>query len=82
MVNVLEYYFKPYKNDKMKTTNYQQAKSQLKHASKVIKKDFGTDKPAIRMHINDTCDTICKDYYRLTEYQQNLLHNYACTLHP
>jgi len=66
----------------MKTTNYQQAKSQLKHASKVIKKDFGTDKPAIRMHINDTCDTIYKDYYRLTEYQQNLLHNYACTLHP
>ncbi len=64
-------------------TNYQQAKDQLKHASKVIKKDFGTDKPAIRMYINDTCDCICKDYtYRLTEYQQNLLHNYACTLHP
>ena len=64
-------------------TNYQQAKDQLKQASKVFKKDFGTDKPAIRMCINDTCDYICRYYsYRLTDYQKNLLHNYVCKLHP
>ena len=64
-------------------TKYQQAKEQLKHASIQIKKDFKGDKPAIRMHINDSCDSIARDYYyRLTEYQKNLLSNYACKLHP
>ena len=64
-------------------SNYQQAKIDLKRASKNIKADFKDDKPAIRMYINDTVDFMCKDYSRhLSEYQQNLLSNYACTLHP
>lgn len=64
-------------------SKYTEAKGQLKHASKVIKSDFKGDKPAIRMHINDTCDCIQKDYYyRLTDHQKSLLSNYACKLHP
>lgn len=64
-------------------TKYKEAKQQLKEVSKNIKRDYGTDKPAINMGINDTADAICKNsYYQLTEYQQNLLHNYAANLHP
>lgn len=65
-------------------TKYQQAKQQLKELSNKAKEQFGTDKPAIRQCINDNCDAICKDnlYNGLTEYQQSLLHNYACKLHP
>ena len=64
-------------------TKYQEAKKQLKEVAKNLKRDYGTDFPAIRMGINDSADAICKDYYyRLTDYQQDLLHNYACVLHP
>lgn len=59
---------------------YQSAKERLKETAKEIKKQFPNDKPMINMVINDTTDSICKEG-GLTEYQQNLLHNYACTLH-
>ena len=65
----------------MKTTPYQIAKNDLKRAAKQAKKDFPTDKPAIRMIINDTADGLSKDL-RLSEHQRDLLANFACTLHP
>lgn len=61
-------------------TTYQSAKERLKETAKEIKKQFPNDKPLINMTINDTADSICKEGI-LTECQQNLLHNYACTLH-
>lgn len=69
---------------KMKTNNitkYQIAKNTLKAVSLDAKKEFRTDKPMVRMIINDTCDSCCKDL-NLSEYQRNLLSNYACSLHP
>lgn len=59
---------------------YQDAKNRLKETAKEVKKQFPTDKPMINMVVNNTADSICKEGI-LTEYQQNLLHNYACTLH-
>lgn len=65
----------------MKTTNYQQAKNELKEAARQAKNYYTSDKPAIRQIINDTADSICKSM-NLSEYQRDLLSNYACTLHP
>jgi hypothetical protein len=66
----------------MKTvTQYQIAKSSIKMVSLDAKCEFRGDKPAIQMIINDTVNSICKDLL-LTNYQRNLLSNYACTLHP
>ena len=62
-------------------TEYQIAKRTLKCVSMDAKSEFRTDKPAIRMVINDTCDAICKDL-RLSDYHRRLLENYACKLHP
>jgi len=62
-------------------TPYQQAKSDLKEVSKVIKKEYKSDKPAQRMHINDYCDSLCKDY-QFSNYYSDLLSSYSCTLHP
>ena len=62
-------------------TNYQIAKNTLLWISRDSKSQYNGDKPAIRQIINDSCDQICRDGI-LTYYQQNLLHNYACTLHP
>lgn len=63
-------------------TKYQEAKQQLKEVSKNLKRDYRGDKPAIRMGINNAADAICKEYhYRLSDYQKELLHNYAVTLH-
>lgn len=59
---------------------YQSAKERLKETAKEIKKQFPTDKPLINMTINDTVDYLSKDL-NLTEYQRNLLSNYACKLH-
>jgi hypothetical protein len=61
---------------------YQKAKIVLQETAKMAKSQFPTDKPAIRQIINDSADDICRNYYNLTDYEQNLLHNYACTLHP
>lgn len=64
-------------------TNYQQAKRHLKDNADTAKSQFNDDKPMIRQIINDTADIICKDsHYNLADYQKDLLHNYACTLHP
>jgi hypothetical protein len=63
------------------STVYQQAKSMLRSHAEYVKVQFRNDKPAIRQSINDYTDSICKDY-NLTEYQRNLLANYACKLHP
>ena len=62
-------------------TKYQLAKQALKAVAIQSKKDFPTDKPAIRQEINDMTHWIISDM-DLTEYQANLLHNYACKLHP
>lgn len=66
----------------MKTiSNYQIAKTTLKSVSLDAKANNRTDKPLIRMTINDAVDSISRDL-KLSEYQRNLLSNYACTLHP
>ena len=65
----------------MKTSDYQRAKSVLKGISDESKRIFKNDIPAINQTINDEADFICKNN-SLSEYQQKLLHNYACTLHP
>jgi hypothetical protein len=61
--------------------NYQQAKQKLKEIAKIAKKEKPTDKPYIRQSINDSSYFIGKDL-QLTEYQKDLLSNYACKLHP
>lgn len=65
----------------MKTNNYQIAKNVLKSVSYDAKSEFRNDKPMVRQIINDTCDSISRDL-NLSEYQRNLLSNYACKLHP
>jgi len=65
----------------MKKSLYQTAKESLKETAKEVKQNFKTDKPLIRMTINDTVDSLCKDL-NLSEHQRNLLSNYACKLHP
>jgi hypothetical protein len=62
-------------------TNYQSAKNELKSISQDAKKEFKNDKPAQRMIINDTADALCKNL-NLSDYNRNLLSNYACKLHP
>lgn len=62
-------------------TIYQQAKSELKQLAKEVKKQYPTDKPAARQAINDYADSLCKSL-KLSEYQRNLLANFACELHP
>tara|TARA_R110000851_G_scaffold11938_2_gene41407 strand:- start:247 stop:438 length:192 start_codon:yes stop_codon:yes gene_type:complete len=62
-------------------TIYKEAKEKLRSYAEWVKVRFETDKPAIRMGINDHHDSLCKDL-DLTEYQRGLLANYACTLHP
>lgn len=62
-------------------TKYQEAKAALKVISDWAKQKYSSDKPAIRMVINDACDSICKDS-RLSDYYRGLLENYSCKLHP
>lgn len=62
-------------------TTYQLAKQILKETAKAAKQNYTNDLPCIRMIINDEMDNLCKDY-KLTDYQRNLLANYACVLHP
>lgn len=64
-----------------KETEYQEAEAALRVAANWAKRKYGSDKPAIRMVINDACDSICKDLH-LSDYHRGLLENYACTLHP
>lgn len=62
-------------------TKYTIAKTTLRWVSLDAKAEYRTDKPMIRTIINDTLDSIIRDL-NLSEYQSNLLSNYACTLHP
>lgn len=62
-------------------TKYIIAKNTLKCVALDAKKEYRTDKPMVRMIINDTTDSIIRDL-NLSEYQSNLLSNYACKLHP
>jgi len=62
-------------------TNYQNCKLQLKETAKIAKKEYKTDKPAIREIINYYCDHLTRTK-NLSKYKISLLHNYACTLHP
>ena len=61
--------------------NYQTAKTMLRAHAEYVKAQFRGDKPAIRQSINDYLDSVCRDF-RLSEYHQGLLSNYACKLHP
>lgn len=63
----------------MKTT-YQQAKEQLKRIANNAKKAHANDKPMTRQIINDSAYELSK-VFKLSEYQYNLLCNYACELH-
>jgi hypothetical protein len=66
----------------MKTiSNYQKARRNLKDVSDMAKSQFSTDKPMIRQIINDSVHYQAKEY-NLSEYETNLLSNYACKLHP
>jgi hypothetical protein len=65
----------------MKNSNYQNAKHALKNIAIDAKNHFKGDKPAIRMIINDNTHHTARDY-NLTEHKTDLLHNYACDLHP
>lgn len=65
----------------MEPTKYQMAKTMLRSHAEYTKVQFRNDKPAIRQSINDYTDGICRDF-NLSEYQRNLLSNYAGTLHP
>lgn len=66
----------------MKTiSKYQQAKISLKNVSIRLKENYSTDKPLIRQGINDFANYLFRDY-NLSDYQRNLLSNYACSLHP
>jgi len=62
-------------------TTLQTAKNILKSTANDAKSIYRNDKPAVRMIINDTADSISRDM-QLTEKQRNSLANYACTLHP
>ncbi len=53
----------------------------LRMVSLDTKKEYRGDKPMVRQIINDTCNSIIRDL-RLSEWQSELLSNYACTLHP
>lgn len=66
----------------MKTiSKYQQAKKHLKNIKESISDEYKEDKPLIRTVINDTVYNLSREY-NLTEYQRDLLSNYACKLHP
>lgn len=62
-------------------TTYKIAKENLKETAREVKRAFKNDNPLIRMVINDEADSLSKDL-NLSEYQRNLLSNYACKLHP
>lgn len=62
-------------------TQYQIAKNMLKMVSLDAKSEYRNDKPMVRMIINNTVDSICISL-QFSEYQRNLLSNYACKLHP
>jgi hypothetical protein len=70
---------------------YKIAKQYLKNAADLIKQTNPKDRPMIRMHINDVCDSIIKDTINCPswnisdlkrEQYADWLHSYACTLHP
>ena len=65
----------------MNITKYKQAKNELKLISNWAKELHVDDKPIVRMLINDNCYYLCKEY-NLSDKKQNLLHDYACVLHP
>ena len=65
----------------MKVTQYQQAKEELKNISEWAKSHFIGDKPAVRQVINDNTHSLAFEY-ALSDKKQDMLHNYACTLHP
>lgn len=62
-------------------TNYQNAKRLLKERATFIKKEYPKDKPLQREVINNHLDWLCKNY-QFSDYQRDLLSNYACKLHP
>jgi hypothetical protein len=64
-----------------KVSNYQTAKALLKERASFMKKAHSNDKPLQREVINNHLDFLCINY-QFSDYQRNLLSNYACKLHP
>lgn len=62
-------------------SNYQQVKNALKNVAKEAKQKHPTDKPLIRMTINNYVNYLAREY-NITEYQVKLLSSYSCSLHP
>ena len=76
----------------MKNSIYQNSKSTLLAIAKQVKRTNKTDKPYIRMVINDEADSICRqiDWHAIkgtisdkqSKQYQLWLHSYAGDLHP
>lgn len=62
-------------------TNYQIAKGLLGTNSRLFKVRFRNDNAAIRQAINIKAHELANSC-KLTEHKTNLLHRYACELHP
>jgi len=65
----------------METSNYQQAKKELKIFSKEVKQEFKGDKPAIRQGLNDKAHYLISER-NLSKHQTMLLQSFTCKLHP
>lgn len=68
-------------------TDYKQAKQNLLQFSKQVKRDYKTDKTAIRTAINMYCDSLLRDLNRTAsekKARQNELNlsSFAASLHP
>lgn len=68
-------------------TDYQQAKKNLLQFSKQIKRDYKTDKPAIRTAINDYCEFLLRDLNRTASDKKSRqneanLCSFAASLQP
>ena len=62
-------------------TNYKNSKQELKDVANLMKEIHPTDKPLVRMCINDEVFHLSQ-LYNLSEREINLLSEYACSLHP
>lgn len=67
--------------------NYQQAKAQLKDIKKIVRINYKDDKPAQRQILNDTADSLSREFWReyegkMLELRISQLHNFTAQLHP
>lgn len=62
-------------------SDYQLARMELIGIAKKAKRYYPNDKPAVRQIINDSTHRLASEH-NLSEHKTELLHNYACKLHP